>query len=37
MQAEAKETMDIVRSITGLEYSFDLFADEVDLFGEYDG
>jgi hypothetical protein len=29
--------MDIVRSITGLEYSFDLFADEVDLFGEYDG
>ena len=36
MQAEAKETMDIVRSITGLEYSLDLFADEVDLFGEYD-
>ena len=36
MQAEAKETMDIVRSITGLEYSFDLFADQVDLFGEYD-
>jgi tryptophanyl-tRNA synthetase len=36
MQAEAKETMDIVRSITGLEYSFDLFADEVDIFGEYD-
>jgi tryptophanyl-tRNA synthetase len=37
MQAEARETMDVVRSITGLEYSFDLFADEVDLFGEYDG
>jgi tryptophanyl-tRNA synthetase len=36
MQAEAKATMDIVRSITGLEYSFDLFADQVDLFGEYD-
>jgi tryptophanyl-tRNA synthetase len=36
MQAEAKETMDIVRSITGLEYSFDLFADQVDIFGEYD-
>jgi tryptophanyl-tRNA synthetase len=36
MQTEAKATMDIVRSITGLEYSLDLFADEVDLFGEYD-
>ena len=36
MQAEAKETMGIVRTITGLEYSFDLFADQVDLFGEYD-
>ena len=36
MQGEAKATMDIVRSITGLEYSFDLFADQVDLFGEYD-
>jgi tryptophanyl-tRNA synthetase len=36
MQTEAKATMDIVRSITGLEYSFDLFADQVDLFGEYD-
>jgi tryptophanyl-tRNA synthetase len=36
MQSEAKATMDIVRSITGLEYSFDLFADQVDLFGEYD-
>ena len=37
MQTEAKGTMDIVRSITGLAYSLDLFADEVDLFGEYDG
>src|SRR5215212_10228930 len=36
MQIEAKATMYIVRSITGLEYSFNLFADEVDLFGEYD-
>ena len=36
MQGEAKATMDIVRSITGIEYSFDLFADQVDLFGEYD-
>lgn len=36
MQAEAKATMDIVRSLTGLSYSHDLFADEVDLFGEYD-
>ena len=36
MQAEAKATMDIVRSITGLEYSLDLFADQVDIFGEYD-
>lgn len=37
MQAEAKATMDIVRALTGLSYSHDLFADEVDLFGEYDG
>jgi tryptophanyl-tRNA synthetase len=37
MQAEAKGTMDIVRSLTGLSYSHELFADEVDLFGEYDG
>jgi tryptophanyl-tRNA synthetase len=37
MQAEAKATMDIVRSLTGLSYSYELFADEVDLFGEYDG
>jgi tryptophanyl-tRNA synthetase len=36
MQAEAKATMDIVRSLTGLSYSHELFADEVDLFGEYD-
>ena len=36
MQTEAKATMDIVRSITGLEYSLDLFADQVDIFGEYD-
>ena len=37
MQAEAKATMEIVRSLTGLSYSQDLFADEVDLFGEYSG
>jgi tryptophanyl-tRNA synthetase len=37
MQAEAKGTMDIVRSLTGLSYAHELFADEVDLFGEYDG
>ena len=37
MQAEARETMEIVRSETGLSYSPGLFADEVDLFGEYDG
>jgi tryptophanyl-tRNA synthetase len=37
MQAEAKATMEIVRSLTGLSYSHELFADEVDLFGEYDG
>ena len=36
MQAEAKATMEIVRSLTGLSYSHELFADEVDLFGEYD-
>ncbi len=36
MQTEAKATMEIVRSHTGLSYSLDLFADEVDLFGEYD-
>lgn len=37
MQAEARETMELVRAATGLSYSLDLFADEVDLFGEYDG
>ncbi|MCX6068858.1 MAG: tryptophan--tRNA ligase [Chloroflexi bacterium] len=37
MQAEARETMDFVRAATGLSYSLDLFADEIDLFGEYDG
>lgn len=37
MQAEARETMEIVRAATGLSYSPSLFADEVDLFGEYDG
>lgn len=36
MQAEAKETMELVRSATGLSYTLDLFADEVDLFGEYE-
>lgn len=33
MQAEAKETMDLVRERTGLSYSLDLFADELDIFG----
>lgn len=37
MQAEAGETMEIVRSTTGLSYSAEMFVDEVDLFGEYDG
>ncbi|HEX5839197.1 MAG TPA: tryptophan--tRNA ligase [Anaerolineales bacterium] len=36
MQAEAKATMELVREKTGLAYSLDLFADEVDIFGEYD-
>jgi tryptophanyl-tRNA synthetase len=36
MQAEAKETMRLVRDATGLSYSLDLFADQVDLFGEYE-
>lgn len=36
MQNEARVTMEIVRERTGLSYSVDLFADEVDLFGEYD-
>ncbi len=33
MQTEAKETMTLVRDVTGLSYSLDLFADEVDIFG----
>ena len=37
MQAEARETMEMVRSVTGLSYSTEMFADEIDLFGEYDG
>lgn len=37
MQVEARETMELVGAATGLSYSLDLFADEVDLFGEYDG
>ena len=36
MQAEARETMEIVRNATGLSYALGLFADEVDLFGEYE-
>ncbi len=36
MQIEAKETMKLVRDATGLSYSLDLFADEVDIFGEFD-
>jgi len=36
MQTEAKATMEIVRSHTGLSYTLDLFADEVDIFGEFD-
>jgi tryptophanyl-tRNA synthetase len=36
-QAEARETMDTVREVTGLTYSNEMFADEIDLFGEYDG
>ena len=37
MQSEARETMDIVRTVTGLSYSTEMFVDEIDLFGEYDG
>jgi tryptophanyl-tRNA synthetase len=37
MQAEAKQTMELVREKTGLSYSMDLFVDQVDIFGEYDG
>jgi hypothetical protein len=33
MQAEAKQTMELVREKTGLSYSLDLFADELDIFG----
>ncbi len=33
MQAEAKETMRLVREATGLAYSQELFQDTVDLFG----
>ena len=36
MQTEAKATMELVREKTGLSYSFDLFVDQVDIFGEYD-
>ncbi|MBI5838791.1 MAG: tryptophan--tRNA ligase [Chloroflexi bacterium] len=36
MQTEAKQTMKLVREVTGLSYSLELFTDEVDLFGEYD-
>lgn len=37
MQAEARQTMEIVLAVTGLSYSAEMFADEIDLFGEYDG
>lgn len=33
MQAEAKQTMELVRERTGLSYSLDLFVDQVDIFG----
>jgi tryptophanyl-tRNA synthetase len=33
MQAEAKQTMELVREKTGLSYSLDLFVDQVDIFG----
>jgi tryptophanyl-tRNA synthetase len=36
MQTEARETMEIVRRVTGMSYTHDLFADEIDLFGEYE-
>ncbi len=36
MQAEARQTMELVREATGLSYSLDLFADEIDIFGEFD-
>jgi tryptophanyl-tRNA synthetase len=37
MQKEAHETMEIVKSATGLSYSTEMFVDEIDLFGEYGG
>jgi tryptophanyl-tRNA synthetase len=33
MQAEAKETMRLVRAATGLSYSAEMFQDNIDLFG----
>ena len=36
MQTEAKQTMELVRDVTGLSYSLDLFTDEIDIFGEFD-
>ncbi len=36
MQAEARQTMELVRDATGLSYSLDLFTDEIDIFGEFD-
>jgi len=36
MQSEARQTMEIVRAVTGLSYSNEMFADEIDLFGEYE-
>jgi tryptophanyl-tRNA synthetase len=33
MQAEARETMGLVRAATGLGYAADLYADTIDLFG----
>jgi tryptophanyl-tRNA synthetase len=33
MQAEAKQTMELVREKTGLSYSLDLFVDQIDIFG----
>jgi len=36
MQAEARQTMELVREATGLSYSLDLFTDEIDIFGEFD-
>jgi len=33
MQAEARETMTLVREATGLRYAQELYEDEVDLFG----